>query len=227
LAVLAATALVLAGCGGGDDDPAAASGGEFSVYICEPEHLIPQNTNETCGAEVLSALFTPLVDYDVSTNEVQIGDGVAESITSPDQKVWTIKLKPGWTFHNGEPVDAASYARGWNAGAYGPNAYGNAYFFQNIEGYDALQVPDGAPSGSKPPATEMSGVRVVDPLTLEVTLDEPFSQFPVTLGYTAFYPLPKAYTGDPEAFEERPIGNGAFRTDGAWQHNQQIRDRES
>jgi ABC-type oligopeptide transport system substrate-binding subunit len=66
-------------------------------------------------------------------------------------------------------------------------------------------------------------VRVLGPLTLEVALDQPFSQFPVTLGYTAFYPLPKAYTGDPEAFEERPIGNGAFRMDGAWQQNQQIR----
>jgi oligopeptide transport system substrate-binding protein len=219
-----ATALVLAGCGGADDGADEnSSGGEFSVYVCEPEHLVPQNTNETCGAEVLGALFTPLVDYDAKTNDVQIGAGTAESIESDDQKVWTIKLKDGWTFHNGEPVDAASYARGWNAGAYGPNAYGNAYFFENIQGYDDLQVPDGASADTKPEATEMSGVEVVDPATLRVTLKEPFSQFPVTLGYTAFYPLPKAYTGDPKAFEERPIGNGPFQIDGSWQHNQQIR----
>jgi oligopeptide transport system substrate-binding protein len=221
LAGMAALSLVLAGCGGGGDDepPAGRTGGEFSAYICEPEHLVPQNTNETCGAEVLGALFTPLVDYN-DDNEVEIGSGVAESIESDDQKVWTIKLKDGWTFHNGEPVGAASYARAWNAGAYGPNAYGNAYFFENIEGYDQLQVGDG---GAEPAATEMSGLEVVDPLTLRVTLKQPFSQFPVTLGYTAFYPLPEAYTGDPKAFEERPIGNGPFQMDGSWQHNQQIR----
>jgi ABC-type transport system substrate-binding protein len=152
-----------------------------------------------------------------------MGSGIAESIESDDQRVWTIKLKDGWTFHNGEPVDAASYARAWNAGAYGPNAYGNAYFFENIEGYADLQVPAGAPAGTKPKATELSGLEVVDRLTLRVTLSQPFSQYPLTLGYTAFYPLPQAYTGDPKAFEERPIGNGAFQMDGAWQHNQQIR----
>ncbi|GIF01225.1 peptide ABC transporter substrate-binding protein [Paractinoplanes rishiriensis] len=221
IAGLAVSSLVLAGCGGGDPTEENV-GGAFSVYVCEPEHLVPQNTNETCGAEVLGALFTPLVDYDPQTNDVQIGAGTAASVESPDQRVWTIRLKDGWTFHNGEPVDAAAYARAWNAGAYGPNAYGNAYFFENIEGYDELQVPADAPAGTKPPATQMSGLEVVDPLTLRVTLKQPFSQFPVTLGYTAFYPLPEAYTGDPAAFEERPIGNGPFRMDGSWQHNQQI-----
>ena len=46
----------------------------------------------------------------------------AESITSTDQKVWMIKLKPGWTFHNGEPVSVGSYINAWRHGAYGPNA---------------------------------------------------------------------------------------------------------
>jgi hypothetical protein len=63
------------------------------------------------------------------------------------------------------------YARGWNAGAYGPNAYGNAYFFENIQGYDDLQVPEGQPAGTEPKATEMSGVEVVDPLTLRAVPD--------------------------------------------------------
>lgn len=220
---LVAFSLILAGCGGGGDEGDAGGGGEFSVYVCEPEHLIPQNTNESCGTQVLGALFTPLVDYDPKTSEVQIGSGVAASVDSDDQRVWTIRLKDGWTFHNGEAVDAASFARAWNAGAYGPNAYGNAYFFENIEGYDDLQVPRGAPDGTKPKSDQMSGLEVVDPLTLRVTLRQPFSQFPVTLGYTAFYPLPKAYSGDPAAFEERPIGNGPFRIDGSWQHNQRIR----
>lgn len=43
---------------------------------------------------------------------------MGESITSDDQTVWTIKLKPGWTFHNGEPVTAQSFEDAWNAGAY-------------------------------------------------------------------------------------------------------------
>ncbi len=226
---VAATALLLSGCGGGDDGGGgdtggeAAEGGSFSVYICEPESLIPQDTNETCGAEVLNALFVPLVNFDPETSDPLYGedsaDAMAESIESEDQQTWTITLKEGFTFHNGEPVDAAAYARGWNAGAYSPNAYGNAYFFENINGYEDLQAPE---DGGEPEATEMTGLRVVDDTTLEVELNAPFSQFPLTLGYTAFYALPEAYEEDPKAFLEQPIGNGPFQMDGPWEHNQRI-----
>lgn len=224
---LVASAMLLTACGQGTDDEgnnsSGEAGGSFSVYVCEPEHLIPQNTNETCGAEVLNALFTPLVNFDPETTEPRYGEGVgnavALSIESEDQQNWTVKLKEGWTFHNGEPVDAASYVRAWNAGAYSPNAYGNSYFFANIVGYDDLQAPEG---GGEPPATEMSGLKIVDDHTFTVELVAPFSQFPLTLGYTAFYPLPKAYEDDPKAFEEQPIGNGPFQMDGQWEHNQLI-----
>ncbi|HEY0359861.1 MAG TPA: ABC transporter substrate-binding protein [Mycobacteriales bacterium] len=209
----AALALAVTACTGGGGGHTAARG-NVSVYICEPQSLIPPNTSELCGSEVLASLFTPLVEYDPKTSALRY-TGVAESIRSPDQKVWTITLKRGYTFHNGEPVDAASFARAWNAAAYGPNAYANSYSFENVAGYDALQ-------GTRPKAKTMSGLEVVDPTTLRVTLKAPFSQFPVTLGYTAFYPLPKVFTDDPKKFGTAPVGNGPFRMDGTWQHDQRI-----
>jgi oligopeptide transport system substrate-binding protein len=219
--LLVAMGLLAAACGTDEGAGAEAGGGEggrFSVYICEPEHLIPQDTNEVCGAEVLNALFTPLVEYDPQTSAQTFQGAMAESITSPDQTVWTIRLKDGWTFHNGEPVTARSFVDAWNAGAYGPNAYGNAYFFENIEGYQDLQ----ADKGNKPRAKAMRGLKVIDDTTFEVTLNGPFSQFPLTLGYTAFYPLPKAFFDDPKAFEEAPVGNGPFQMDGTWQHDRAV-----
>ena len=54
---------------------------------------------------------------------------MAESIDSQDGQVWTIKLKDGQKFQNGEPVDAASYLRAWNYAAYGPNATQTGFFF--------------------------------------------------------------------------------------------------
>jgi oligopeptide transport system substrate-binding protein len=50
-----------------------------------------------------------------------------------------------------------------------------------------------------------------------VTLAAPFAQFPVTLGYNPFFPLPEAFFDDPEAFGSEPIGNGPFRADGAFE----------
>ncbi|KGN32957.1 4-phytase [Knoellia sinensis KCTC 19936] len=230
MAITAGAALTATACGGASEsggEDTGESGGSFSMYVCEPEHLIPQNTNETCGGEVLGALFTPLVSFTADESEMTFDDAIAESIESDDQKVWTIRLKEGFTFHNGEPVDAQSYVRAWNAGAYGPNAYGNNYFFANIEGYDALNPKDPDGDGAqKPPAPstkELSGLKVIDDRTFEVTLTAPFSQFPLTVGYTAFFPLPKAYEDDPKAFEESPIGNGPFMMDGTWQHDQQIK----
>ncbi len=231
-ASVAALALALAACGGGDNDgggttpggEAAAAGGEFSLQISEPEHLVPTNTNESEGSQVLDALFTGLVSYD---NENKPVNEIAESITSEDQQTWTVKIKSGWTFHNGEPVDAASFVNAWNYGAYAPNAQGNSYFFENIQGYDDLQStdPDGEEGPKKAPtpkAKEMTGLKVVDATTFTVALKDKFSQFPLTVGYTAFYPLPKAFFGNEKAYEEAPIGNGPYQMDGTWEHNKSI-----
>ena len=218
--------LLTAACGGGQAGTSGEDGG-FSVYIHEPQNpLIPSDTHESEGATVLKPLFTGLIIYDSETSEPI--NAMAESITSPDQRVWTITIKSGWTFHDGTPVTAQSYVNGWNFGAYGPNAQGTTNFYANISGYDDLQCGQG-PDGeidcdaSPPKATQMSGLKVIDDTTFQVTLTDPFSQFPVTLGYHPFLPVPDALMRDPQAYGEQPIGNGPFMMDGPWQHNQFIR----
>ncbi len=213
-------AMVLSACGGGGDEDggsgaAAADGGSFTVYIAEPENpLIPGQTTETEGAQVLYSLFTGLVQYDSETNEA-VYTGVADSIESADQTTWTVKLKDGWTFHDGSPVRAQSFVDAWNWTAYSPNAANSSYFFANIAGYDQLQAPtdDAGNVTGDPAATAMSGLRVVDDLTFEVTLSAPYAQWPTTVGYSAFYPLPPAFFEDSAAFGEQPIGNGPFRAE--------------
>ena len=59
----------------------------------------------------------------------------------------------------------------------------------------------------------MSGLEVVDDKTFNVTLSAPFAQFPVTVGYNAFYPLPESFFEDPEAAGKHPVGNGPFKAD--------------
>lgn len=187
--------------------------GMFSMYLTEPENpLVPGNTTESEGNKVITALWTPLVTFDDRTKAVTY-DGVAESVTSPDNVHWTIKLKPGWTFHDGTPVTAQTYVRAWNYTALSTNAQGASYFFSNIDGYDDLQAPD---EGGTPAAQEMRGLRAADPTTIDVTLTEPFAIFPLTLGYSAFDPLPDAFYRDPKAFGAKPIGNGPFMADTAW-----------
>lgn len=225
--LLLALGLLAAACGGGGGSgQASARGGEYSVYICEPESLVPMNTNEVCGSEVLNALFSQLVDYDAETAQPLLGDQAprahAQSIVTTDNQTFMIQLKPGWTFHDGTPVTAQSYVDAWNYGAYQPHAQDNANFFAKIAGYEDLQCPDGQ-CAQQPAAKQMSGLAAVDDTTIQVELSAPFSQFPLTLGYTAFYAVPKAFFDDPKGYNEAPIGNGPFRMDGTWNHNQNIK----
>jgi oligopeptide transport system substrate-binding protein len=211
-------AMMLSACGGSEEEPsgeaAAEGGGTFSIYIGEPENpLVPGNTNESEGSQVVEALWTGLVEYgdDASVQYT----GVAESIESEDATVWTIKLKDGWTFHDGTPVTAESFVKAWNYTALSTNAQGGSYFMDKIAGYGDLQAEtDDAGNIVTPPAAEeMSGLEVVDETTFTATLEAPFAQFPVTLGYNAFYPLPDSFFEDPDAAGKLPVGNGPFKAD--------------
>ncbi len=183
--------LVLAACG--SDGDTGSSDGVVSIGIAEPQHLLPGNTHETSGAQVMAALYTPLIDYDENNKPFEVG---AESVSSTDNKTWTIKLKSGWTFHNGEAVNADSFINSWNYTAYGPNKQDNGYFLTRVEGYADLNPTD---ANVTPTTKTLSGLKKVDENTFTVTLSEPFSEFKAMLGYTAFYPLPKAAFQDPAA----------------------------
>lgn len=222
MAIAMAGIFALSACGGSDDSDSGSGGGStggggasdatWSMYIGEPENpLVPANTSETEGGQVVDSLWTGLVTY--SNDGAVEYNGVAESVESDDQTTWTITLNDGWTFHDGTPVTAQSFVDSWNYAAYSPNANQNSYFFANIEGYDQLQAPtnDAGDVTGEPPAQEMSGLEVQDDTHFTVTLNAPFAQFPTTLGYTAFYPMSQAFLDDPEAMSaEAPIGNGPF-----------------
>ncbi|GII88412.1 putative peptide ABC transporter DppA [Sphaerisporangium siamense] len=214
-------ALAVAACGGSGDTSSSSSGtaaagnaGAVRVEIAEPQHdLIPGNTTETAGAEVLNALFVGLVDYDA---EKKPYNRIAESIESTDSTTWTVKLKDGYKWHNGEPVVAQNFVDSWNYTANGANAQEGNYFFGSIAGYDELNPGE----GKTPSATTLSGLKVVDDKTFTVQLKNPFSGFPTMLGYTAFSPLPKAAfesEGKLKAdFGSNPVGNGPFKIAKPW-----------
>lgn len=218
-ALVVAGALVLSGCGGSDDDGDSSgstgnSAAAITIFNSKPENpLIPANTNEVGGGNILDNVFRGLVQYNPDTAAPEMS--MAESIESPDKTVWTVKLKAGQTFQDGTPVDAQSFVDAWNWGAYGPNGALNNYFYAPIKGYDVLNPADPDEDGPKkapePPTKELSGLKVDSPTQFTVTLSTPQSFFPVEVGYTAFYPLPKAFFADPEAFGKKPIGNGPFQ----------------
>ncbi|TWJ07610.1 peptide/nickel transport system substrate-binding protein/oligopeptide transport system substrate-binding protein [Stackebrandtia albiflava] len=227
ISALALTGVGLAACGGGDGGSGSGSGsdGTLRLGLGEPQNLIPANIQETEGGEIADRLYAGLYTYDMEGNLAPVlADGVP---TTEDNKVWTIKLQEGFTFQNGEEITAETFVKSWNYTVYGENANYGAGFFKQIDGWAEMQLGedpdgDGPEEAAKPEATELSGVKAVDPLTLEVTLAEPWVGFPVTLGYTAFMPMADECLADIDACNETPIGNGPYKIDGKWNHNSSI-----
>ncbi|RZQ63640.1 ABC transporter substrate-binding protein [Amycolatopsis suaedae] len=217
VAVVAASALVLSGCGGGEGSGSGGTEGTVTIFNGEPENpLIPGNTTEAYGQTVIDPMFTGLIEYNPDTAEPY--NAVAESIQTTDSKVFKVKLKPGWKFHDGTDVKAKNFVDAWNWTAYGPNATQGASFFSAIQGYDEVHPkdPDGTSGPQKAPqpaVDKMSGLKVIDDLNFEITLSKPFSVFPTTVGYGVFSPLPDAFFADRKAYEAKPIGNGPMKFD--------------
>ncbi|MGW3293819.1 peptide ABC transporter substrate-binding protein [Streptomyces xiamenensis] len=208
-AIAATTALALTATACGGNGTASGSAGVVRASWGDPQHpLEPANTNEVQGGKVLDMIFRGLKRYDPDTGEAK--DEMAESIETTDQQNFTVKIKSGWTFSDGTPVTAASYVDAWNYGANLKNAQISSYFFQFIEGYDAVHPAD---ENAAPTAETMSGLKVVDDHTFTVKLSEPFSLWPETLGYAAYSPLPRAFFDDHATWLNKPIGNGPYKID--------------
>ncbi|GIL36251.1 peptide ABC transporter substrate-binding protein [Phycicoccus sp. DTK01] len=230
VAAMSAVALLAAGCGSGDsggDQSSAAggkTGGEITVRGCNPQNpLVPSNTTETCGGNVIDAIFSKLVHYNAETAKPE--NDLAESIDTTDNQNFTIKLKQGRKFHDGTEIKAKNFVDAWNYAAYAPNGQSSGYFMEPIEGYGDLQCTgtgdDPCAGDGKAKVDKLTGLNVVDDYTFTIKTTEKVSNLPVRLGYSAFSPLPDAFFSDPKAFGDKPIGSGPYKLD-AWNKEQSI-----
>lgn len=218
LAAIATVSLLATACGGGAtdsgqtaDQAAGEAGGEIVVRGCTPqEALIPANTTETCGGNIIDLLNAKLIHYNVDTAEPELD--MAESIETEDEQNWTVTLKEGLTFHDGTPVTASSFVDAWNYAAYAPNGMQAGYFMEPIEGFADLQCGEEADcEATQPKAEEMSGLTVVDDRTFEIKTTAPVANLQTRLGYSAFAPMPQAFFDDQAAFEANPVGAGPYK----------------
>ena len=222
---IAASAITaLAGCKKSDDAASSQSGGQaasapaggnvLKYFISNPVAIDPYNAQETQGMQVTQALFDSLTGYDWTLGDI-VPKAAERWDVSDDAKVFTFHLVKGAKFHNGDPVDAASFKRGWEriCDPTMPTPSVIAYHLNPIVG--AKEMQDGK-------AKELAGVKVIDDLTLEVTLEEPMAEFPYICTHDALAPVPQAALDDPDGFAVAPIGNGPFKMDGTWVSDQYI-----
>jgi peptide/nickel transport system substrate-binding protein/oligopeptide transport system substrate-binding protein len=195
---------------GGGKETISRAGGTLYIASHWPYSFDPFYLQELAGIQMAACLFDPLVKYDYRSKKL-IPAAAQEWTASEDGTAFTFKLVKGARFHNGEAVTAFDFKYGWERllkpGPFS-DASGNAVYIEMIQGAQELMAGE---------ADEASGIRVVDKLTFEVTLNFPFHDFPHILTYPAFAPVPS--TGEADdfyGFDGMPIGNGPFKIESAW-----------
>lgn len=177
----------------GDADP------RISVGAPAAATLMPGDLRDRTGRMIANAVWTGLVRYDPKTGAPV--DAAAESVTTRDRKVWTIRLRPGATFQDGTPVTSRSFTGAWTAVLRA--GWAGSRLFTEVAHV----------KGARKGKAEVPGLKVEDDRTFRVTLDRPLGGFPALLGDPAFFPLPEGVLAsrDWAAYGRAPVGNGPFR----------------
>jgi len=215
LICLIALISLISGCVPVTQTAAPAAGGtlRWSLEgINELPALDPPLAGASQSVGVISLVFEGLVRLDGQLNIAPAG---AESWDVKDGgKTFVFHIRKGLKFANGDPVTAEDYAYSLNR-AFGPDfANGNAgYYLSNISG--ATDVTSGS-------AQTISGVKVIDPQTLEISLNTPSVYFLYQLTFPAsFVVSKKAVDANPTSWTDTAYGTGPFMVK-EWKHNQSI-----
>lgn len=178
------------------------SGGVFRRLWNEPPTLDPHKVGDVDSAGVLVEVFSGLVTL---STDLKVEPDLAERWeVSEDGLKYTFFLRQNAKFHNGKPVVAAdikfSLERALDPDTYTPQV---ETYLDDIVG--AAEKLDGT-------AQEISGVRVIDDRTIEITIDAPKVYFLAKLTYpTAFVVDRENIEREGENWTRKPNGTGPFK----------------
>ncbi len=206
--VAAAAALATVGCGSSNDTSSTSSTPETTV----PSGITIRNSADegapkaggklvfgleaetegglnpisgqfaSSGHFMASSIFDPLATLDADGNSVPY---LAESIEpNADFTEWTITVRSGVTFHDGTLLDAEAVRT-------------------TLEGHRQSLVTHDA-------VRDIASTEVTGPLTVLVTMSQPWAQFPYTLTTQVGYIPAPSMLADPNG-PFNPVGTGPFR----------------
>lgn len=188
LVFIAVPAVSLTACSGLDGStPApgksggAASSSAITAVNMQTIKLItgPQNP----GSQIGMGLCEPLTGIDEAG---KVFMRAAQSVTSTDQKTWTVKLAPGRTFSDGTPITTKTWLDSLNFTALGSNGLAGNYAFIDIAGYPEMNPVD---PKTKPKTDKLSGLKQVDDSSFTVTMNRPNNDVPFLLSTLPFWAL--------------------------------------
>ncbi len=168
----------------------------------DPLTLDPAVAQDADSAAYIVEIFSGLARLD---RDLKLQPDLADAPQiSPDGLVYTFHLNPKATFQDGRPVTADDVKYSWER-ALSPDT--GSVVAENFLG-DIV----GAKDVSRGRATEISGVKVIDDSTVEVTIDAPKPYFLYKLTYpTSFVVDKRQIEGNPKRWTQKPNGTGPYK----------------
>jgi len=185
-----------------EEAPTSVTEGEvLNLYGIDPHTLDPAVSGEMTSHQYIMQLFSGLVRLD--DNLEPAPDIAQEWQVSDDGRTYTFYLRHDVRFHNGREVKAEDFKYSWQRAC--DPATGSltaATYLGDIVGVS--EVVDGE-------SREISGVRVIDDYTLEVTIDAPKSYFLSKLTYPTAFVVDRANVKSGAKWWRSPNGTGPFK----------------
>ena len=152
-------------------------------------------------------IFMPPFHFASIANDMELRQGFATGYSvSDDGTEYLLHINPEAIFQDGTKITAAALKDAWEFAAYPDNQVGWGAILLHtraIKGMSALEAGD---------ATEASGLKVVDDLTLSITMEQFTPTWPLQMAVwmLGIYNSDQA-RNDPEGFRISPIGAGPYK----------------
>ena len=214
--------------------PSSSTGGTSSNVFkwrayAEPETFDPALMQENLSIDIGQNIYEGLTQFDVKTLDIK--PDIADSWdVSTDGSVYTFHLNKDAKFSNGDPITAEDFKYSWNRVLSTANAP-YAYVMDDIKGAKDVEASAVSTDTTKPKLTEASGIEVVDPQTLKVTLGGPSAYFLSQTALWTYYVVNKKVVSlcpadKPSCFTETGkqtgAGAGPYVLD-TWNHDQNLK----
>jgi ABC-type dipeptide transport system, periplasmic component len=202
LPLLICTLLLLpaTGCQLGVELP-SSSQDTLNLWDIGPITLDPAISTEMTSHDYIMQIFSGLVRLD---DELKVVPDIALSWQkSPDGKTYTFHLRQDVKFHDGREVNAADFKYSWERACDPTTGSQTASTYLG----DIVGAKDMLASNAR----EISGIRVIDDYTLEVTIDAPKAYFLCKLTYPTAFVIDKANVESGRNWWHQPNGTGPFK----------------
>jgi oligopeptide transport system substrate-binding protein len=171
------------------------------LFDIGPKTIDPALSREVTSASYVLEIFSGLVTLD---RELQVAPEIAEKWeTSEDGKTYTFHLRQDAKFHDGKAVKANDFKYSLERACDPATRSKTAATYLD----DIVGVKDKL-SGK---ANEISGVKVLDDYTLQVTIDAPKAYFLSKLAHPVAFVVDQNNVKSGEEWWRKPNGTGPFK----------------